>query len=357
MGQPLKGKFNILQEVALAAHETEYTGNVSCRNILRTMELTELAARRLIAQGLAKSAARPVLAQPDAVARWMLALQGQKFDAGIRAMAMRCGKAESTVRKSLAQGLIVRNWPQRGTLHFLAAEDVHWLSTIKPASSTSGTVKRRIAAGLDADLTEVATAIGGLLAFGPRTRAECYAVIEQIGWKTVDYPPASLMRCLGEQGWLVQGDKKGKEETFQLVSQLPVPQREFSSSEEKLLQLGSRFASARGPVTVADLSWWAGIGKRMAARALRLAVHAQALIEFRSDDLTYFMGTWQADVTKAERTAALRRRLTLPAFDEYIMGYSDRANILPPAVAPEVLSLNGISWDFHVRGGIITGRA
>lgn len=320
------------------------------------MELTELAARRLIAQGLAKSDARPVLAQPDAVARWMLALQGQKFDAGIRAMAIRCGKAESTVRKSLAQGLIARNWPQRGTLHFLAAEDVNWLSTVKPASSTPSAIKRRVAAGLDADITEVADAISVFLADGPRTRAECYAVIEQIGWKTVDYPPAFLMRCLGEQGWLVQGDKKGKEETFRLVSQLPVPQLEFSS-EEKLLQLGSRFASARGPVTVADLSWWAGIGKRMAARALELAVDAQVLIEFSSDNLTYFMGAWQADVTKAERAAALRRRLTLPAFDEYIMGYSDRANILPPAVAPEVLSFNGISWDFQVRGGIVTGRA
>lgn len=323
---------------------------------LETMELTELAARRLIAQGLAKSAARPVLTQPDAVARWMLALQGQKFDAGIRAMAIRCGKAESTVRKSLAQGLIVRNWPQRGTLHFLASEDVQWLSTIKPASSTSSTVKRRVAAGLDADITEVATAMSDLLADGPLTRAECYAVIEQIGWKTVDYPPASLMRCLGEQGWLVQGDKKGNEETFQLISHLPVAQREFSY-EEKLLQLGSRFASARGPVTVADLSWWAGIGKRLAARALQLAVDAQVLIEVSSDDLTYFMGVWQADVTKAERAAALRRRLTLPAFDEYIMGYSDRANILPPHVAPEVLSFNGISWDFQVRGGIVTGRA
>lgn len=54
-------------------------------------ELTrdELLARRLIAQGLAPSAVRPPLTSALDVAEHLLALQGQTYNAGVRALSLR----------------------------------------------------------------------------------------------------------------------------------------------------------------------------------------------------------------------------------------------------------------------------
>lgn len=90
----------------------------------------ELLARRLIAQGLAGSAARPRCRSALGVARALLAVQGQTYPAGIRALALRSGRTDEEVLGEVAILRLVRSWPQRGTLHFLPAEDVRWLSRL-----------------------------------------------------------------------------------------------------------------------------------------------------------------------------------------------------------------------------------
>ena len=90
----------------------------------------ELLARRLISQGLARSQARPAFDTPAAAAAGLLAVQGQNYAGGIRALALRSGSSDEEVLAAVDRLEIVRSWPQRGTLHFLAAEDATWLARL-----------------------------------------------------------------------------------------------------------------------------------------------------------------------------------------------------------------------------------
>ena len=92
--------------------------------------LQELRARRMIAQLLAPSAAHrdigvdaDTLRQETNAAVYALdhlyAVQGQNYNAGVRAIALRAGCSTDTVLEGIHDYSIVRSWPMRGTLHFL----------------------------------------------------------------------------------------------------------------------------------------------------------------------------------------------------------------------------------------------
>src|SRR6202007_3360668 len=56
------------------------------------------------------------------------AMQAQEYAGALWAIGLRAtGATQASVEKALADGTIVRTWPMRGTLHFVAAEDVRWM--------------------------------------------------------------------------------------------------------------------------------------------------------------------------------------------------------------------------------------
>ncbi len=80
-----------------------------------------IAQRRLRAQRLTG----PGFAAPADVVRWFGAVQAQDYYGALWAVGQRCANAtEASVEQAIADRAIVRTWPLRGTLHFVAAEDV-----------------------------------------------------------------------------------------------------------------------------------------------------------------------------------------------------------------------------------------
>ena len=79
---------------------------------------------RLASQGLIGSGRGSV---EDAV-RWMTATQAQDLQAALWAIGLRVpGAGLTDVRAALDSGSVVRSWPMRGTLHFVAPEDLRWM--------------------------------------------------------------------------------------------------------------------------------------------------------------------------------------------------------------------------------------
>lgn len=320
-------------------------------------DLVELRARRLIAQGLAPSAARPVLYSPGGVARHLLALQGQTYSAGIRALALRAGVAETAVLAAVDTREIIRTWPQRGTLHFMAAEDARWLMQLCHPRVAKAQAARRPSLGItptDFDrarrLFHVKLQESGVQ---PVSRTAVYATFAAAGIDPTEGRGSHLLRAFGGEGQVVQGPKIGKEETFLHVDQLPVPQRELIGGDA-LSELGTRYFHSHGPARIRDLAWWSGLTVATAKKAHGLA---RDTVEHKLAGTTFVMGAWQQQVTAAELAAAVERDYTLPAFDEYLLGYGNRAEVVSPEVAPEVLTKNGLSWAFTVSRGVVTGRA
>ena len=66
--------------------------------------------------------------KPEDVVRWMGAVQAQDYLGALWSVGLRMqGATEATVERAVAEGKIVRTWPMRGTLHFVAPEDVRWM--------------------------------------------------------------------------------------------------------------------------------------------------------------------------------------------------------------------------------------
>lgn len=205
----------------------------------------ELLARRLIAQGLADSAARPRYSSALDVTRGLLALQGQTYPAGIRALALRCGLDDAAVLREVDSLRVVRSWPQRGTLHFLAAEDVRWLSRLLYPR-----ISRTARLGL-AEEKEVITARAALHAAlrergsDPLPRKEAYEVFRAAGIDPGQGRGSRLLRIFGGEGDVVQGPRRGNAETFLHVDHLPGADLDYSG-QEALVELGSRYAAGHG---------------------------------------------------------------------------------------------------------------
>lgn len=321
-------------------------------------ELAELRARRLIAQGLAPAAARPRLSTPLQVARHLLALQGQNHAAGIRAIALRAGVGVAEVHEAIARQEITRGWPQRGTLHFMPTEDASWLMRLCNVRVAHAQAQRRPQLGITPEQFDRArTALHARLREQPGqplSRSGIYELFETLGIPRDGNRGTHLIRALGGEGEVLQGPRAGREDTFLHIGDLPTPPRELAG-EAALAELGTRYFHSHGPATLRDLAWWSGLTLKDTARARALA---RDVSEIELAGTTYVMGTWQREVTPEELTAALAPTLVLPAFDEYLLSYAGpRGEVLPAEIAPQVLTKNGISWDFNVSGGVVTGRA
>ena len=315
--------------------------------------LPELRARRLIAQGLAS----PLRSAVDA-ARWMLALQGQTYAAGIRALALRGPGDDAAVLVAVDAHEIVRVWPQRGTLHFLATEDVRWLMRLCNPRVARAQAQRRPGLGLTEEHVAVAREAFHAELLGrelgePLLRPRAYEVFAAAGVDPGDGRGPHLLRAFGGEGEVVQGPKAGAVETFVHVAQLPVTQRELEG-DEALAELGTRYLHSHGPASVKDLVWWAGLTVAQARKAVALA---RDVVPLTVDGEEYWMGQWQEGAGRRELDAALAAPHELPAFDEILLGYGDKSLVLPEELRPEVLTKNGLSWPFIMSDGVVTGRA
>lgn len=312
------------------------------------MDADELRARRLISQRLSPTTALAALASPLDAATWMTAWQGQTYLAGIRALALRAGASDEDVEKLLESLAIVRCWPQRGTLHYVAGADARWLMRLGNPRVEAAAAKRRAGLGIAPEDVETARQVlHDALRYSdePVTRKDIYALFSDAGIDPGEGRGSHLVRVLGGEGEVVQTTRRGSHERFVHVDKLPDPHAEPA---DPAVESAQRYVQSRGPVTVADFVWWSGLTVREARRALEAA-------DVVSDG-EWFYGAWQRDVTDAELEAALAGEYHLPAFDEYLLAYADKSFALAEELRPRVLTKNGLSWPFVVKGGVVVGR-
>ena len=109
------------------------------------VERSLLGRLRLVSQKISTSA----FTRPEQAAHWMTAVQAQDFNAANWAIGLRApGTTSTDVERSLASGKIVRSWPMRGTLHFLAAEDLLWILSLTSTRIVNAAKTRHAALGL-----------------------------------------------------------------------------------------------------------------------------------------------------------------------------------------------------------------
>jgi hypothetical protein len=266
---------------------------------------------------------------PAQLVQWMGAVQAQDYLGSLWAIGMRINaSAENKIEQALANKKILRTWPMRGTLHFIAADDVRWmlrLLTPRIIKRTEGIYKQ---SGLDKPVFKKAQKIithalqGGLML----TRDELYSKLEAAKIATADQRGLHILGYLGQTGVICFGTRKGKQQTFVLLDEW-IPKSKLLDRDEALLTLVTRYFRSHGPATIQDFTWWSGLSPVDAKLAIALA--KQNLITEKINNKIYWM--------MSETPAPLRKRspavFLLPSYDEYTVGYKDRSDILDVAYA------------------------
>jgi hypothetical protein len=299
-----------------------------------------LTGLRLAAQGIA----HPTLESPVDVVRGMLAMQAQDYLGTLWSVGLRTRAAtETDVEAAHASGAIVRSWPLRGTLHLVAAEDLGWMLSLTGERSVRSYAARDRELGLDADdFARVAAITQERLAgHGRADRAELLEAFRDGGVAPDGQRGGHLLGHLAFTGLIVLC---GRTEYALLDDHVREPRRlEPDAAAE---ELALRYFMGHGPATVRDLAWWSGLPLTFVRDATARVRDRLDAIEV--DGVEYLMRTGlepDGDGVHA-----------LPGFDEYLLGYTDRAAALAPERADTIVpGGNGMFLPTIVARGEVLG--
>jgi len=289
-------------------------------------------------------------ASPAATVRWFGAVQAQDYLGSLWAIGLRTRAAtEPSVERAIAERSIVRTWPLRGTLHFVAAEDARWMLNLC-APRTLARSARRLERehGIDRRLVarSADVVIDALSGGRSLSRPDLYRRLERAGIATGGSRGLHLLWWHAHEGLICLGPRAGKQQTFVLLDEWLPPSTPLSR-DDSLAELARRYFTSHGPATVRDFAWWSGLAAADAEIARESVTRELDAITL--DKQTY----WQAAGTRAAR--ATRGCHLLPAYDEYTVAYQDRGAVLSSELAARAASGHGIFYPAIVIDGQVAG--
>jgi Winged helix DNA-binding domain len=315
-----------------------------------------IAALRLAAQQIA----RPRFTKPGELVAFMGAVQAQDPAAARWAVGLRLGGpgtgGVAAIERALAKGTVIRTHVLRWTWQLVAPADLPWMLPLVTARLMARAARRHRELGLDAAAFRRShAAIARALAGGAhRTRAELGAALRAGG---VAPDGARLSHLLGHaelHGLICSGAPRDKRPTYALVEERAPRRGAPRTRGEAVAMLARRYFESRGPATAADFAWWSGLAPAEARAGLD-AVRAHLTSETAAGAV-YWYGTRAARLSEAALAeAALARAYLLPAFDEYLIAYRDRAAVLAPEQARRLNAGGGLLAPCIVVGGRVAG--
>jgi len=306
----------------------------------------EIARIRLLNHHITR---RPLEAPVDLV-RHLGAVQAQDYLGALWALGLRLRSAtESSVEQALAERMIVRTWPMRGTLHLVAADDARWmLSLLAPRVLRSAAARHRQLGLDDGVFTRAERILTRALEGGKQlTRPAMYRLLEADGIATSDSRGLHILGFLAHRQVLVLGTREGRQHTFRLFEEW-VPPTSARTREESLAELAIRYFSSHGPATIQDFAWWSGLTIAEVKEAIALA--GSRVISETFDGQTCWLGENAAVSDERKHRVHL-----LPPFDEYTVAYRNRDAVVDPAHARRVNAGGGMLNAVIVIDGRVVG--
>ncbi len=311
------------------------------------MRSEEIGRLRMLSQRIVG----PGPARPEDVVRHLCAVQAQDFLGCLWAVGARLpGATEAEVEAALSGRAVVRTWPMRGTIHLVAAEDARWMLGLLAPRVSRRSQGRLRQLGLDAAALSASAEVVARALEGGRqlTRPQLYAALGAAGIAADGSRGLHILGQLAHQQLICFGPRAGRQPTFALLDEW-APGGRSIPRDEALAELALRYVVGHGPATARDLMWWAGITRDEAAQGLGAA--GGLLRRHEVDGQTYY-----AARNLPEGAGPLAGAHLLPPFDEFLIGYRDRAASISEAdmarVAP---GGNGIFNPIVVSDGRVVG--
>jgi hypothetical protein len=252
-----------------------------------------------------------VQAQDYAAAKWAVGLR------------MKDG-SDAALDRSLADGTIIRTHVMRPTWHFVTPADIRWMLdfTAPRVKAVLSYNSRKL--GLDASLYKrCGSALAKALQGGKQlTRLELVAILKQRGIKTNNLGFIHILLHAELDAIICSSGRRGRQFTYALLEER-VPHVQKLDRDEALAELTRRYFASHGPATVQDYAWWSGLTIADAKSGIELL--KPRIKNEVVDGQTYWYAASMPPVKDNPHTAWL-----LPAFDEYMVGYTDRTVIIDP---------------------------
>ena len=269
--------------------------------------------------------------KPEQVVEWLGAVQAQDYYAALWAIGLRMDNAsQDLVEKAITDKKIIRSWPMRGTLHFVAPENIRWMLKLLTPRIIARSQTQYKQSGLDNKVFTKSKKIFIKALEGGRqlTRNQLYQHLEKVKISTAEQRGLHILGYLAQEGLICLAARKGKQQTFALLDEW-VPNTKTLTSDEAIVKLTQLYFTSHGPATVHDFAWWTGLTIAEANRGIEMTksqLHSETIA-----NKIYWM---------AQQTAAIKNKTTnacmLPVYDEYLVGYKDRSAAHNPAYDNEI---------------------
>ncbi|HTF82611.1 MAG TPA: winged helix DNA-binding domain-containing protein [Cytophagales bacterium] len=289
--------------------------------------------------------------KPEEVVRWMAAMQAQDYEMVKWGIGVRIhGESNDIlVEKALDEGKILRTHVLRPTWHVVAAEDIYWMLEL-----TAPHVKRAASyynkqLGLDDAILKKSNTIilKALEKSKFLTREAIVSLLQQANIDTNDQRGGHLLFDAELNGLVCSGPRQGKHQTYALLEER-VPTRHTLDRDEALATLALRYYRSHGPATAKDFMWWSGLSMGDVKKALHY--NSGSLHSEQIEEETYWYVLEGGPVKTKDKIIEV-----LPAFDEFMVAYTERSASLAPAYARDTISGNGIFKPIIVADGQVIG--
>jgi Winged helix DNA-binding domain len=283
------------------------------------MTARDLVNFRLVNQQIAQSQCKT----PEQVVALLGAMQAQDYPGALWSISLCLPNATvADIEKAVSDRAIIRTWPMRGTLHFVAAADVRWMLELLAARIVARWAVRHAEFGLDTALFARCEKLLVKALQGGRTvkRGDLLALLERSGISTADFRGHVILWRLAQERVICFGPHQGKQPTFALLDEW-TPKAKSLDRDHAVAELALRYFTGHGPATLRDFAWWSGLKAAEAKAALEMV--SSKLVRETIDDMTYWMPPNTLALRDVSPTAYL-----LSGFDEYMIGYTERAAFL-----------------------------
>ncbi len=278
------------------------------------------------------------------------AIQAQDYLMSRWAIGVRLeNSSEKIINDAIDKGEILRTHLLRPTWHFVSSENIYWMLELTASRIKNSMSSRNRELDLTREVFRKSNRIIYNVLKGNNylTREELILILNKAKIKTDKNRASHLLAEAELCGIICSGKTKGNKHTYALLEER-VSTSEVYEREKSLSKLALIYFQSRGPATLKDFSWWSGLNLTESGLALELI--KSELISFKNDSQTY----WFSDRAK-ENTNQKNKIYLLPAFDEYLISYTNRSAVLISEEHKSMVSTNGLFRPIIVFDGKIIG--
>ncbi len=286
---------------------------------------------------------------PTELVAWMGAMQAQDYEMSKWALGVRLpNQTEGTLEAALNNGEVLRTHLLRPTWHLVSPTNIRWMLELSRPQIEKIVVGYNQRLGLDFSIRDKSnTIIEKALTEQPNlTRNELMQTLENHGIIASDIRAAHIMFHAELTGLVCSGIRKGKQLTYTLLDKR-APMTKPLLRDEALAKLATLYFQSHSPATLKDFSWWSGLTVTESRKAV--AFIKDELETLAIDKTIYYILPSQT-IEKVQKDILL-----LPAFDEYMVSYTDRTAALPLEYTKQAISSNGIFTPIIVHHGQVIG--